>query len=387
MPDDIPQLNPGDVQEALQLQTRDMYNLLRYLWTGTLLPQNAQDFEARTEVTAAHYAKYKADLDAVVKDYTVIASHCKKFKDITYPSIVKIASNIYDYADTASGGGDVEAAYYAAIVTNIHDLAEITDQASPAAKKLAGEINGIIDAMMERIDALQADAAKVKKDLSDFEEECKKDQTSLDARVKAVKDKITTVGGDIDQLQKKIKDDMAEIIKDQEEIKHDNLIMYTSASYAWCTILGAVAALTADIIYAIKKKNTQKAIDELNKKLTEETKELQDDKAIVAQLDNVKLDIQAVIDQIGPAIKTIEKMEGEWGATTENLANIKKYVQNDIKKLSVKAPLTVSKTIVHKWLVVRDDAKRYVDLAYVSDVRVTTFEDYTKELAKKVVQF
>ncbi|KAJ7289593.1 hypothetical protein C8J57DRAFT_1494020 [Mycena rebaudengoi] len=142
-------------------------------------------------------------------------------------------------------------------------------------------------------------------------------------------------------------------------------------------VIGAAIATGVDIAYGIKMKNMEKTIDALNNKLKAENKELQDDKAIVAELTNVKMDIQSVIDLIQPAIEAIYEMIGVWDAIANDLSTIQKYVNKDVR--SVSAALT---PLVGNVIVTMD---KYRKAAYRSDMpNVTTLDEYAKELAKKV---
>ncbi|KAJ7677064.1 hypothetical protein DFH06DRAFT_1317658 [Mycena polygramma] len=358
--------------EQYALRTRNMFNLLKYLWTGALVGADAAAYRVRTGISLDHYNKYKTQLDPLIK------GHCTTFKDVTYKDIVGIADAVYDYADQASGGGDLSASYYKVIFDTIHNIAACTDAAQRA--QLKTDLGTGLDSMIAKITELKGQADAVTTKLTQFETDSKNDQAALGTSVTAVNSALTGVGGAIETLQNQIKKDQQDLEDDQDELAHDKLMMETSAAYAWCGPIGAIAAAVG--VYGVDKANMEAAISSLNDTLKTERQELQDDKAILAELGNVKLDLKYMVDLIGPAIAAIESMMGEWDAVAHDLDAIKKLVDTDIRRAVALFSNTAINSCINKWLTLRNVVDNYRQNAYVSDMpKVTTLDEYLKDVA------
>ncbi|KAJ7775607.1 hypothetical protein DFH07DRAFT_1056783 [Mycena maculata] len=372
MPADIPDFGPKDIVEKGHyiLDTLDMFNILKYDWTvGVLLPLTAQEYQERRGITADYYEKIQA--------------HCKYFKDTTYPSIVKIASNIYDYAGTASGGDDQSASYYAMVFDGIRELARLEDSSSDKATGLIGDIKGTVQLLLDRIPPIQDDAKKAITALHEFGEECKAHHVALEKLEARIREKIAGEGGEIEQLQKQIKTDMQELLNYEEELRKDY-----SVQLVFAVLPSVPSSLTVDIISNIKNKhkNMEKAITELNEKLKAEKKDVQEDRDIVADLTNVKLDIQSIVVFVEANIKTIEKIIGVWDVIKDDLSAIKVTVQLDKARHDLAAALTpdVTNAIIKKWADAGKIVNAYRKGAYISEQpKVITLNEYATELAKE----
>ncbi|KAJ6503734.1 hypothetical protein C8R45DRAFT_1091513 [Mycena sanguinolenta] len=408
----VPSLEPTgitDDQGNYVLQTRDMFNLLKFLWTGVLLCEDQASYCTRTGISSVHYTKasssrqlYKTQLDPLLDAYKGVSAqitsappslsaalqlkgHCTTFKNDTYPAIVGIADSIYNYADQASGGGDISASYYAFIFDNIRSLAAATTQADKDTYKAT--IKEAIDAMVATIGELKTSATGVTDKLKAFELECRADQAKLTTCATAVSQQLSGATGAIATLQATIKKNQQALADDKARAEHDKLILATSAAYAWCGPIGAIVALGVDIKFGLDLKAMESAISQLNSDLKSENQELQDDKAIVAELGNVKLDIQNVIDLIGPAVAAIDKMIGVWDAigTAHDLGTIQTFVDNNVRKVSGVFTTLVGNSVIHKWTDLRNAVDKYRQVAYVSDMpAVTTLDEYSKALTAKV---
>ncbi|KAJ6474024.1 hypothetical protein C8R47DRAFT_1324299 [Mycena vitilis] len=363
------------------LRTRNMFNLLKYLWTGALLGDDAAAYRIRTGITLDTYKK--TQLDPLVASYKQLKGHCMVFKNQTYKDIVRIADSIYTYADKASGGGDLDASYYKLIFDTVRQIAACTaaDPPSKVANLRAGLKDGL-DTMVATINALKVQATEVTTKLNQFETDCRQDHAHLSTAASAVSTALGGVDGDIAALQAKIKKDQTDLESDETKREHDVVLMETSAAYAWCGPVGAIAAVTVLIVYGVKKGHMEGAMSALNKKLTTERQDIADDRAIAAELGNAKTDIECMINLIRPAVEAIECMIGEWDAIAKDLQAIQEYVDKDVRGASLFFSHVVENRVIHMWTVLAKAVDDYRKQAYISDMpKVTTLTQYLKDLA------
>ncbi|KAJ7098502.1 hypothetical protein B0H15DRAFT_1004789 [Mycena belliarum] len=387
-----------DPNGQYMLRNRSMFNLLKYLWTGALATYETTTYCARTGITVAHYNKYKTQLDALLATYKTVSAtldpllslqfqqingHCTTFKDVTYPEVVGIADAIWNYAHLASGGGNVNASYYKAIFDTIDKLAACTASDPPSkAVNLKAGINDGINTMVAKITALQEQAAGVKAKFMTFDDDSKHDQANLNDSVTTINTSFKGAGGAIDTLQAQIKKDQQDLEDDIDEHDHDLLLMKTAAAYAWCGPIGAIAAAAVLGTYGVDAANMEAAIESLKTTIAQETTELADDRAILAELGNVKLDLTSMVDLIGPAITAIEEMIGEWGTIASNLLDIQTLLDTNVRELSLFFTSTAVNSILDDWSNVMNVVNDYRLNAYVSSMpKVTTLDQYLTDLA------
>ncbi|TGO07855.1 hypothetical protein BTUL_0242g00200 [Botrytis tulipae] len=360
------------------LSQGDISNLLKYIWTGALLSTSKEEYILHTGINADEYDHLKEYIDPLLVVYTACKGHCVTFKDVTYRKVVDLSNAVYSYAGKA--GGRVAGSYYANIISNkIIVFNELEKDYDEQDQKLITNSKSIVDAL------LQGDANAVVQDLRDFETLAKADQLALKDRNKIITDRLTGEGGDIKRLQDDIKAKTKDISDDQDEYEQDIVIAATSATYAWAIPVGPIIAAVIIGVYTDRAIKMKAKIDALRDLLTDDQDQLRADRQLVADLTLVQTDLQNVIDQIGPAITTIQKMIGTWGAIATDLENINTAVKEDSLELMPELQTITQESILSQWNDLKATVDAYRKSAYISSApEQMTLEEYSSLLQASI---
>ncbi|TGO80955.1 hypothetical protein BPOR_1482g00020 [Botrytis porri] len=366
------------------LSQGDISNLLKYIWTGALLSTSKEEYLLHTGINADEYDHLREYIDPLLVVYTACKGHCVTFKDVTYRKVVDLSNAVYSYAGKA--GGRFAGSYYANIISNtiivFNELEkDYDDQDQTLIKNSKSIVDSLVKAQLKSINKLQDDANKVVQDLRDFETLAKADQLALTARNKIITDKLTGEGGDIQRLQDDIKTKTKDISDDQDEYEQDIVIAATSATYAWAIPVGPIIAAVIIGVYTDRAIKMKAKIDALRDLLTDDQDQLKADRQLVADLTLIQTDLQNVINQIGPAITTIQKMIGTWGAIATDLEDINTAVKEDSPEVMPDLQTITQESILSQW----NDLKATVDVyrksAYISSApEQMTLEEYSSML-------
>ena len=226
-----PTLEPGELIDAngnYYLQHKDIYALLRYIWTGVLLPQDLESFKIRVHLQEKDFdAKLQPGITKLLENYRTISKNCKQFKDVTYPSIVSLASDVKSYAQDV--GGDIETSYYPVVLQLCTQLDEEQKKPHPDEQTiitLKDEINEIVNQQIKAIDDLLTKAETATQNLRDFEESCKQDKNDLSLTKSDLDEVLKGPGGEITTLENQINGLRQELIDDQKEYDHGMFTLY-----------------------------------------------------------------------------------------------------------------------------------------------------------------
>ncbi|ATZ46168.1 hypothetical protein BCIN_01g08160 [Botrytis cinerea B05.10] len=366
------------------LNQTDISNLLKYIWTGALLATTKEEYLLHTGINATEYDHLKEYVDPLLVVYTACKGHCVTFKDVTYRKVVDLSNAVYNFAGKA--GGKSTGSYYANIISNtlivFGELEKDYDEQDQALiKKSQGIVDALVKAQLKSITKLKDDANKVTQDLRDFETLAKADQLALASRNKIIKDKLTGEGGDIQRLQDDIKTKTKEISDDQDEYEQDVTIAATSVTYAWAVPVGPIIAAVIIGVYTDRAIKMKAKIDALRDLLTDDQDQLRADRQLVADLTLIQTDLQNVINQIGPAITTIQKMIGTWDAIADDLESINEAVHDDSPDVMPDVQDIIQESILSQWNDLKVSVDNYRKSAYISSApEEMTLEEYSSLL-------
>lgn len=221
---DNPTLEPGALINSdgnYCLQHADVIALLKYVWTGVLLPTDMAEFKERVHLKGDFEQELVPGITQLLEHYKVIQAHNKTFKDTTYPGITALAGQVKDYADTV--GGNPDTSYYALLLQSCLDLDTELKKPNPDQQRVADlkdTIKGIVDDQLASIETLQTAASVATQSLRDYEEQTKKDQQDL----KTTKDELDLIlkgpGGEITTLDSDLAAKRQELSDDQAEYEH-----------------------------------------------------------------------------------------------------------------------------------------------------------------------
>ncbi|KFY66710.1 hypothetical protein V496_01939 [Pseudogymnoascus sp. VKM F-4515 (FW-2607)] len=267
------------------MQQKTTYSLMKYIWTGVLLATNMDDFKARIGVTNLE-ASLVPMVQNLLDTYGQIATHCKYFKDTTYPSVVHLADDVYTYAQTA--GGTADDSFYAAIISTYLQLVDELAKPLPDPQKVATlqtSIKQLIANEVGQIEQLRTTATGVTSALRAFEGQTMQDQQALSISQTALTDKLTGEGGDIPRLTQTIKNELDELAADQAEYEHDVIVACTSLTYVWMWPFGTVAAGVVMGMYGVDAQKMKTAMLGINSLIASNQAQIQADQHPMIPID------------------------------------------------------------------------------------------------------
>ena len=189
-----------------------------YTWTGSLLPTTEAEYCTRLGIASVKPSlatmttnlinTYKTVSEHLQMLYlakcpfspsTQVKSNSDTFRFTTYPQIVGIANNVYDFA--MDSGGNVTDSYYASILDLLNQLNTAATKSPPAPQsELDGykaDINDLVNYQVNAIKAIQAKADTCVTALQNYEQLCGVDKSNLETSMKAFTDKLSGTSGDI----------------------------------------------------------------------------------------------------------------------------------------------------------------------------------------------
>ncbi|KAI5895162.1 uncharacterized protein SCHCODRAFT_02618742 [Schizophyllum commune H4-8] len=357
------------------LQHGDVYKLLKYVWAGVLLPVDAQSYQERLDISTDTMVKLEGVLKDLVAAYATTKSHCVPFKDTTYPSIVSLADDVYSYAQNA--GGTVDDSYYAQIFKLIRQLpsAQEADQA-----QIRQSINGLIDVQLANVDAIVTKVAATVKALTDFENECMSDQSTLTTRNKAVKDRLDTEVGQLAQLETSLDSNRRIIRADEAAYEKDVIIASTTVTYAWLFPIGTAIAIGIAVTYGKAAAKLESAIGELKKDITDEVTKIQDEKRLIADLNCIGANLTGFLASLSAAIQVVQELLGIWQGIGADLSNLRGMVNKNVRTANAAIAGFVDEKLVGRWNDLAASVDKYRQAAYVTPIQQSSLDEFAAQI-------
>ncbi|KAL1714238.1 hypothetical protein EV715DRAFT_209983 [Schizophyllum commune] len=361
------------------LQQEDVYNLLKYVWAGVLLPVTPEDYQKRLQLSTDIVTKLSNVITPLVAAYKTCSANCTTFKSTTYPSIVAIANDVYSYAQNA--GGTAQDSYYANIWQAIRSLANATSPTQ--AQQLIATINGLIDTQVTDIANIKAKAEQVVNDLITFQDQTAGDQTTLKTNLDAVAAALKTEDGDLATLEKMLADNKAQLTSDEADYEHDKIVACTTLTYFWAGPIGLIAAAVVAGIYGKKAADLADKIDEMRSLITDEEGKVSDEKSLLADLNAVDADLTSFYASLDPAITALKDMITVWDNISTQLTNLKSIVANDVQKATAATAALNDAILVAKWNALKEAVDKYRQAANVMPIHKTSLEAISEKLRQQ----
>ncbi|KAL1690576.1 hypothetical protein GGG16DRAFT_55333 [Schizophyllum commune] len=337
------------------LQHEDIANLLKYVWSGVLLPVTVAAYQDRLQLSDDTVDKLSDVIQPLLEAYDTAQQNCLEFHDETYPNIVDLSNDAFAYAQTA--GGSIDDSYYG-----------------------MDGIDAIIDQQVDDIKDLQKRAQGAVAELKNFESLTQTDQNTLNTRNSAVKDKLFAELGSLEDLDEELKKYRKEMSEDMAECEHDRVIAQTSAAYVWLFPFGTIAAASVAAIYTGKADSLERRIKEVQDIIAKDEQKKKDETRLIADLTAIDTDLKSVRDQIQPCIKVLETMQGVWSAIAGDLNTIKELLDEDFKLANEAVANLQATKLVNDWNELKVSVDKYRQVAYVADVPSISMDDYVAEL-------
>lgn len=114
-----------------------------------------------------------------------IKDHCSKFKDTTYPAIIKLASDVHRYARKV--GGKPQSSYYGNLVTQLQLLEDAQAKNDTATVDTCKKhIFSLCDVAIKEAAGIAASSDAAAKAVDHFAKECDQDKKNLGDRKNAI---------------------------------------------------------------------------------------------------------------------------------------------------------------------------------------------------------
>ncbi|KAL1725365.1 hypothetical protein EV714DRAFT_277581 [Schizophyllum commune] len=369
------------------LQQDDLANLVKYVWAGVLLPGDTGAYQQRLNVSTTTMRKLSEVVTPLLSSFDDSKAHCKTFKDKTYPSIVSIADDIYNYAQDA--GGTEQNSYYATILRCIRGLATASSQ--PEQDDLKQTIDSLFGTLIKNATAIQTKMQEVVENVSKFGDQTYEDSSALKERKLAVEDMLTSDAGALEALQRQLEEDHTELKADQAEYEHDQIVASTALTYAWVPFLGVI---TSSVVVAASGRAAAAMAERIklvNQLISEETDEagsrtevVTDERRIVADLISVDMDTDSLLAAVGPAIQALQAVLVAFQAIAGQLANLKDLVNTDPSKANAAIKTIIDSELVDEWNALANAVDKYRQAAFVTPVQEISLNELSQQLQKRV---
>ncbi|KAL1673918.1 hypothetical protein EV122DRAFT_293783 [Schizophyllum commune] len=367
------------------LQQDSVYNLLKYAWTGVLLPTSEAEYWARVPVSDEVKSQVSGLLKPLLESYARAKGHCTTFKQTTYPSIVGLASDVYDYAQNA--GGKTQDSFYGMSSSVVACLTLTTLATSQEQKNgLVETIASLVDMQTQSIAQNIGKAQAVMQKLQEFGKQMKKDELAMRQSENAIISKLKDMVGDADELQKKLDSCREKLAAEQAELEHDKIVAATTLTYAWIPGVGTIAATVVAALYGKAAKKMAERIDELKKLIASTEDEVNnpnraDATRIIADLTAVDADLRNLHSLTIPAAGSIEEMTTTWMKIADALGTLKDLASKDPSAAEAAVAKIDQNQMVDKWNALKVAADKYRNAAFVTEPpQQTTLQDLSKQL-------
>ncbi|EEP78884.1 predicted protein [Uncinocarpus reesii 1704] len=353
------------------LQTVDMLRLMKFIWSGCLLPTTRAQYALRLSFDWSDInSDVSNEIDKMLSTYKEVYNHTSNFRDHTYSNMVDLADSVYNIATTA--GGKKDDSYYKAMMKYVKEYyEELNGQKRPdKLKELKDGILYLIKAMTTMIDGLLTSSKQVKQDLIDFEKTSKIDETNLIAHNTALGKLLEGDNGEIKKLQREILDKREELKTDQSEYDRGNFP------------IGTIAGATVIGVYTDKINKLRKQMNDIQDLIDSDEAKVQADKRLAADIGGMQKDITGLISMINPAMKTIEKLEGCWQKISGDLSGLETLIsQQDTDNIAPwLAEKPMQKKVLHKWNALAKYVDKYRQIARMDQPEITDLQGYLNAL-------
>ncbi|EFY95151.2 hemeolysin E [Metarhizium robertsii ARSEF 23] len=384
-----------DDVKAFVFDASDMKALNRFLGTGRKLQTTRSEYlrwlgisDTPGEISAA----LGKELESLLKTYTSIKSDCTQFKDVTWNRIVDIAGDIKSYA-TMSGGKE-STSYYVLMLKFIGDYHEENKKPNPDKAKLAElkeSIQFTVDAELKKLGELQAGAQEALTGLGAFERVCEQHGLAVETNANSLEAQLKKEGNDIETMKKKIEEARAEIDDLQGQIDGKNQAINDAPKYMWVITSWPIGtAIGTGIVVEAKKaiKRLKEAMEKVKKVLDDYESKMKTASRLETNLKFISKQVKDLGTEIGPAIKTLQKLQGAWKSMETDLSAIKDLIEFDTDNIP---PMLITRPqlqgIVDEWNELKDYASNYIENAYISDEpKAVSIAEYISELEDAIMR-
>lgn len=342
---------------AFSLSTPEWIAIQTYVIDALALPTTMEAFKTSLGPGAPSDMN---DFIQLVTAYSNINTHVTTWQDDTFPASVSLASDIHAYAQQAP-------TYYNPILPLAQKLIE-----NPEDQASKDKLTAILDVLIKSADTYHDNAAAVATKIKTFADQTQADKTTLSGTdgkgglLKYYDDEYGASSSDVVELNKELKAQKLLLDAANKEYDHDVIVAATTPTYVWVWPFGTIAAGVVAGIYGDKAVKALERARAAQQQINSFSAQLAADANLMIAINMAETGLTNIIGPLAAALPVIQKIQGVWGAISDDLGNISNLIKTNIKEaLPIIMDLGVESAI-NEWTAVGNEADAYRVNAYVT---------------------
>jgi len=210
-------------QTVFLLGNPDVRTALVHVWGGCYLPTTREDYARQLNIDLSGVPDIAGQVDELVKVYEEVDKNNKAFRDGTFPSIVDLAGDIFNF--TKKAGGTAAASYYGALIKALANYNTAKKENPPDTATMDKEKDAII--------VFSQDLLKRTAGLLD---NCQSLQMAVDKFSSVTYDKWAALNAGLEDIRRRLDplevNHLGSVIKDLQKASWDQRVEYTSGMSA-----------------------------------------------------------------------------------------------------------------------------------------------------------
>jgi hypothetical protein len=294
---------------ALSMSNKSWLSLQTFLNNAKQLPSTLATLKIKMGSGAP---TDMSDFQKLVTLYAQIQAEGTSFTNTTYPLIVSLASDIYDYNSSIG-------VCYNALNTIVKAINKAGGVATSAQTT---EIKETFGYLAGKVQPFITKAGTVKTDLQSFVSQMETYSDTLSTYQSYYNTEYGSKSTAVKSLLSELATNISALKGYQDEYNHDVTVAATAATYAWIWPMGTVAAAIVAGTFGAKATAAKNKINATTATIKSLNAQDQADTNLMTDLNVVTNGISTIKSEMTSAVGIIEGIEGNWTAISADLGNI-----------------------------------------------------------------
>lgn len=340
---------------AFSMSCKSWLQLQTFLSDVSKLPSTT---EALATMMGSGAPNPMSDFDKLIKLYVDMQTQGTNFTTSLYPSIVRLADDIYNYAIGINN-------YYLGLLEEITALG--APGITPEQKATCQEnIIAIVDQLAANISPFIANAKSVVFNLNSFVSSLVNDSNTLSTYYAYYNGEYGTNSQAKQNVISEIKVQNAALQAARSEYNHDVIVAATTPTYAWIPFYGMIAAVVVAGVFGARATAALNEIHSIESTINTLEAEEQADINLMACLNYTTTGITNLGTDLNTATGIMEGIEGNWSAIASDLTNISTLLTTDFTS-NLPFLLKIDfKTVISEWNTLADLANSFRTNAFIT---------------------
>jgi len=355
-----PSIGPGAIAKpataggpSFALSATNWIAIQTYVLEGLALPTTDDKFK---EFLGKGAPSNLSDFKPLLECFSQIHDQCSTWQTKVYPDSVSLASDVYDY------GTHKAPTFFPPInklATKLIDKPNDPD----ATTQLKALLTSLSTDAQQRADK----ATAVKTQIQKFANDTLASRTTLSGTpdkpgglVKKYRDEYGDKSKEVTELNKEIAAQKTVLQQATEEYNHDVVVAATTPTYVWAWPIGTIPAIVVAGVYGARAVDALNRLNAAKQKVSEMQDKVAADALLMISLSTIETSTSRILNDLNAALPIIELIEGVWGGIADDLQNLVKQIDIDIRQaLPILMSLGVDETL-RSWhdVALRADAYR-----------------------------